>query len=72
MSVQLENQYAQLQKEFLICDNCFWTSSAVSFRLTDISKCPQCDSNLSRIPIASNEKFTLLIDSKHGVELVFE
>ena len=68
MSLQL---YDKLQKEFLMCDNCFWTASAVSFRLLDIRHCPKCDSSLSRIPLGPSESFTVSYNDKRGIELAF-
>lgn len=62
----------RLQREFLICDFCFWAASAICIRKHDMVTCPQCKSAVSRIPISDNESFTFSYDKKRGVELAFE
>lgn len=66
------NQSAEsMNREFLICDSCFWAASSLSFRRADVLDCPQCEKVLSRIPLGPKECFTYSIDSQRGVELAF-
>ena len=62
----------KLQREFLICDFCFWAASAICIRRHDVVTCPQCKAVVSRIPVSDNERFTFSYDKKRGVELAFE
>lgn len=61
----------KLQREFLICDFCFWAASAISTRRHDIVACPQCSAVVSRIPLTEKESFTFSYDQRRGVELDF-
>jgi hypothetical protein len=61
----------RLSRQFLICDFCFWAASAITIRRHDVLTCPQCNAEVSRIPLAANESFTFSYDSRRGVELDF-
>lgn len=61
----------KLPREFLICDFCFWAASAISTRRRDIVSCPQCNAEVSRIPLTERESFTFSYDKRRGVELDF-
>lgn len=39
---------------FLICDNCYWCASATITRLVEIDSCPQCQKQVSSIPLVDN------------------
>ncbi len=71
LEIQNVDYSLKLTREFLICDFCFWTASAISTRRHDIVACPQCDAAISRIPLAEKESFTFNYDKKRGVELDF-
>jgi hypothetical protein len=60
-----------LDRQFLMCDFCFWAASAISTRRHDIVSCPQCSQPVSRIPLSNNEQFTYNYEQKRGVELAF-
>jgi hypothetical protein len=61
----------QKTRVFLICDDCFWCASALKSRLVEIDCCPQCQKQISSIPLADNEGYTYSYDKGHGVELDF-
>ena len=61
----------KISREFLICDFCFWAASAISTRRGDIVGCPQCNRNISRIPLTIGESVAFNYDSRRGVELAF-
>lgn len=71
--LEIQNNYSleKLSRQFLICDFCFWAASAISVRRHDILTCPQCNAEVSRIPLADNESFTFNYDKRRGVELDF-
>lgn len=56
---------------FLICDNCYWCASATRTRLVEIDSCPQCQKQVSSIPLTDNERYTYNYDIRHGVEVDF-
>jgi len=56
---------------FLLCDNCYWCASAIKTRLIDIDSCPQCEKQISAIPLTENERYTYNYDHRHGVEVDF-
>lgn len=56
---------------FLLCDNCYWCASAIKERLIDIDSCPQCEKQVSVIPLTENERYTYKYDERHGVEVDF-
>jgi len=56
---------------FLICDDCYWCASAITTRLIDIDSCPQCEKQVSSIPLADNERYSYNYDESHGVEVDF-
>jgi uncharacterized paraquat-inducible protein A len=60
-----------LPKQFLICDFCFWSASALSIRRSDIMECPRCSRLLSRIPLAKEEIYLFNYSPARGVELEF-
>jgi len=71
LEVQNIDATLKLQRQFLICDFCFWAASAISTRRHDIMVCPQCEALISRIPLTEKESFTFNYDKKRGVELDF-
>ena len=56
---------------FLICDDCYWCASAIKTRLVDLDSCPQCQKQISSIPLTDNERYTYNYDKGHGVEVDF-
>jgi hypothetical protein len=56
---------------FLICDDCYWCASATRTRLVEIDSCPQCQKQVSSIPLTDNEGYTYNYDKRHGVEVEF-
>jgi hypothetical protein len=56
---------------FLMCDFCFWAASAINSRRQDIVTCPQCEQQLSSIPLGDTETFTFSYEKTRGVELAF-
>jgi hypothetical protein len=71
LEIKNDHSFEKLSRQFLICDFCFWAASAVAMRRHDIINCPQCNAEISRIPLADNERFTFSYDRKRGVELDF-
>jgi hypothetical protein len=61
----------RLPREFLICDDCYWAASAISTRRYDVAACPQCNQQVSRIPLGDKETFTISFGKGRGVELAF-
>jgi hypothetical protein len=61
----------KLPRQFLICDFCFWAASAIGTRKRDVVTCPQCNAEVSRIPLTEKESFTFSYDQRRGVELDF-
>ena len=61
---------------FILCDSCYWCASYFDrSRIPVDNTCPQCganDSELSSLPILSNEAFTFDHNDKRGVELEFK
>ena len=58
-------------KLFLLCDNCYWCASVFKTRLIEIESCPQCQKQVSSIPLADNETYTYNYDISHGVVVDF-
>jgi hypothetical protein len=57
---------------FLICDDCYWCASATRTRLVEIDSCPQCQKQVSSIPLLTdNEGYTYNYDKRHVVEVEF-
>ena len=60
---------------FVLCDTCYWCATYVDkSRISADNTCPQCGANnseLSSLPIMSNEAFTFDYNGKRGVELEF-
>ena len=69
-SIVLQSQLTKTRL-FLLCDNCYWCASAIKTRLIDIDSCPQCEKQVSAIPLTENESYTYNYDQKHGVEVDF-
>ena len=61
----------RLPREFLICDFCYWAASAISTRKYEVATCPQCNLQVSRIPLGDKESFTFGFGKERGVELSF-
>jgi hypothetical protein len=53
----------------LICDDCYWCASAIRTRLVEIDSCPQCQKQVSSMPLTDNERYTYNYDN--GVEVDF-
>ncbi|MEW6603814.1 MAG: hypothetical protein AB1351_03890 [Thermoproteota archaeon] len=71
LEIRDNDSLLRLSRQFLICDFCFWAASAISIRRHDVLACPQCNAEVSRIPLADNETFTFSYDNRRGVELDF-
>lgn len=71
LEIRDNDSLPRLSRQFLICDFCFWAASAISIRRHDILICPQCNAEVSRIPLADSETFTFSYDDRRGVELDF-
>jgi hypothetical protein len=71
LEIRNDDSLVKLSRQFLICDFCFWAASAISTRRHDVLTCPQCSSEVSRIPLGDNETFTFSYDKRRGVELDF-
>lgn len=57
-------------RHFALCESCFW--SATILKIKEYIGCPMCpDSNVSLIPLATNESYRMNIDPKTGLELSF-
>jgi hypothetical protein len=58
---------------FILCDVCYWCATYIDkTRIHNV--CPQCSDNseLSSLPIMSNESFTFDHNPKRGIELEFK
>lgn len=71
LEIRRDNSLVGLSRQFLICDFCFWAASAIGIRRHDVLACPQCNADVSHIPLTDNERFTFSYDRKRGVELDF-
>lgn len=71
LEIRNNDSLVRLSRQFLICDFCFWAASAISTRRHDVLACPQCNAEISRIPLGDNETFTFSYDKRRGVELDF-
>lgn len=71
LQIRNEDFSVKVSRQFLICDFCFWAASAINIRTHDILTCPQCNTEVSHIPLSDNERFTFSYDFKRGVELDF-
>ena len=70
--LQIERSLSLARKRlFLICDDCYWCASAIKTRLVEIDSCPQCQKQVSSIPLTDNEKYTYNYEKRHGVEVDF-
>ena len=61
------------QRLFLMCDDCFWSASAITSRKVDVNvdACPQCGKIVSRLPLSKGEGYTFNYGIGRGVELEF-
>jgi hypothetical protein len=71
LEIRNSDSLVKLSRQFLICDFCFWAASAISTRRHDVVTCPQCNAEVSRIPLDDSETFTFSYDKRRGVELDF-
>jgi len=56
------------QRNFLMCNSCFWCASFVNSRYRSFSECPACmDSELESMPISLNERYTFDHDPQQGL-----
>jgi uncharacterized paraquat-inducible protein A len=59
------------QKQFVLCNECFWCASALNTRQFNIDKCPKCRNSISSMPLEDNDAYTYRYSSSRGVELDF-
>lgn len=71
LEIRDNDSLVRVSRQFLICDFCFWAASAITIRRHDILTCPQCNAEVSRIPLVDDESFTFSYDDRRGVELNF-
>ena len=68
------NSYS-LPPIFILCDKCYWCATYLDKTMIPVdNSCPQCNTDnteLSSLPIMSNESFTIDYSEKRGVELEF-
>jgi hypothetical protein len=61
---------------FILCDVCYWCATYIDkTRIPIHNVCPQCgsdNSELTCLPIMSNESFTFDHNPKRGIELEFK
>ncbi len=59
-------------RDFLLCESCFWSASAMfSADSGSEDSCPMCGGAVSRMPVSTSERYTFSYDAKRGVELEF-
>jgi len=59
------------QKQFVLCNNCFWIAESLGTRQFDIDVCPLCKNPVSSLPITDNETYRYNYTPSRGVELEF-
>lgn len=61
---------------FILCDSCYWCASYFDkSRIPADNTCPQCGANnseLSSLPIVSNESFAFYYNDKREIEFEFK
>jgi hypothetical protein len=75
-AVEIDTNVLQLsqlrQRQFVLCNDCFWCCSTLSTRQFDIDICPNCKKSVSAMPIENNEAYTFNHTPSRGVELEFK
>jgi hypothetical protein len=57
---------------FLLCENCFWTASAIGRRGHELASCPACmQEMLTSIPIAPDESYSYGFSKNGSLEMCF-
>ena len=55
---------------FAICESCYWSATILGMK--EGVACPMCtDSNVSMIPITTDEQYRMKLDAGSGLELSF-
>ncbi|HYZ50120.1 MAG TPA: hypothetical protein VE593_04475 [Nitrososphaeraceae archaeon] len=61
---------------FVLCDKCYWCATYFdNSRIPMDNNCPQCNANssqLTSLPIMSNESYTFDYNGSRGVEMEFK
>ena len=59
-------------RDLVACNNCQWLVSLLE-DTSNFSRCPQCHRNtIETIPVDDNERCSLSIDKRRGLEIEFE
>jgi hypothetical protein len=66
----MENLLPDSSRHFALCESCFW--SATVLKMKEFIACPMCpDSNVSLIPLTTNESYRLKLSPASGLEVSF-
>jgi hypothetical protein len=64
--------FSSNERNFLMCESCFWCASFLNSRYRSFNQCPSCmNSDLESMPISANEIYTFDYDPWQGVTLEF-
>jgi hypothetical protein len=69
--IQVINGSGQVQRLFVICDDCFWVASVTDANKFDTTSCPLCNKRLSSTSLADNESYNYNYNEHRGVEVNF-
>lgn len=70
--MELVQKKKERQAVFLVCENCFWTASAIDSQGYELATCPSCaQKRLASIPIASNESYSYSISQNGSLDMCF-
>jgi len=71
----VESSHSAADRQFALCELCFWTATILKSAETNIDiipNCPVCSNdNISLIPLTSDDVYELSLKSKHGLEMRF-
>jgi hypothetical protein len=55
------------QRDFLLCESCFWCASCIDSEQKHMTRCPSCnDFRLNYLPITNNEIYKLDEEEKQN------
>jgi hypothetical protein len=70
--MELVQKTKERQAVFLLCENCFWTASAIDREGYELVMCPACaQKRLSSIPIATNESYSYSFSQTGSLDVCF-
>lgn len=62
----------QEYRDLVVCNICQWLASILE-DIYKFSRCPECNGNsIETIPVDDNEKYSLSIDKRRGIDNEFE